>query len=174
MAIHNSETQDHHLDRAMDVGLIEAAKPALDAGEPVRIERDIRNVHRTVGAMLSGEVARRYGHAGLPEDTIAIALTGTAGGSFGAFLARGVTLELIGDANDYVGKGLSGGRIVGAPAAGGDARSGREHHRRQHGAVRRDRRRGVFPGRRRRAVRRAQFGRRRGGGGRAATTAANT
>ncbi len=74
--------------------------------------RDIRNVHRTVGAMLSGEVAKRYGHAGLPEDTIQISLRGNAGGSFGAFLARGVTLELTGDANDYVGKGLSGGRVV--------------------------------------------------------------
>src|SRR5271156_482410 len=96
----------------MDVGLIEAAKPALDAGKPVRIRREIRNGNRTVGAMLSGEIARRYGHAGLPEDTISIALTGTAGGSFGAFLARGVALELTGDANDYVGKGLSGGRVV--------------------------------------------------------------
>ena len=80
--------------------------------------RDIRNVNRTVGAMLSGEVAQRHGHAGLPEDTIRSPSRGTAGQSFGAFLARGVTLELIGDANDYVGKGLSGGRIVGAPAAG--------------------------------------------------------
>ena len=78
----------------------------------MRISRDIRNVHRTVGAMLSGEVAKRYGHAGLPEDTIPISLRGNAGGSFGAFLARGVTLELTGDANDYVGKGLSGGRVV--------------------------------------------------------------
>jgi len=111
VAIHNRETQNHHLDKAMDVGLIEAAKPALDGGKPVRIVREIRNIHRTVGAMLSGEVARRYGHVGLPEDTIAIRLSGTAGGSFGAFLARGVSLDLIGDANDYVGKGLSGGRI---------------------------------------------------------------
>ncbi len=78
----------------------------------MRIERQIRNVNRTVGAMLSGEVARKYGHAGLPEDTIAVRLHGTAGQSFGAFLSRGVSLELIGDANDYVGKGLSGGRVV--------------------------------------------------------------
>ncbi len=98
--------------RRWTIDLIAAAAPALDAGKPVRIEREIRNVNRTVGAMLSGEVARRYGHAGLPEDTISIRLTGTAGRSFGAFLARGVSLELIGDANDYVGKGLSGGRIV--------------------------------------------------------------
>jgi glutamate synthase (NADPH/NADH) large chain len=112
VAIHNCESQDHHLDKAMDNELIAAAQPALDAGEPVRIEREIRNVHRTVGAMLSGEVAARYGHAGLPEDTISIRFRGTAGGSFGAFLARGASLELTGDANDYVGKGLSGGRLV--------------------------------------------------------------
>ena len=110
IAIYNCEKQDHHLDRAMDNELIEAAQPAIERGEPVRISRDIRNVHRTVGAMLSGEVAKRHGHAGIPEDTIWISLRGTAGGSFGAFLARGVTLELTGDANDYVGKGLSGDR----------------------------------------------------------------
>jgi glutamate synthase (NADPH/NADH) large chain len=112
VAIHNGESQNHHLEKAIDNELIAAAKSALDKGEPVRIEREIRNVNRTVGAMLSGEVARRYGHAGLPEDTISIAFTGTAGGSFGAFLARGIAIELAGDANDYVGKGLSGGRVV--------------------------------------------------------------
>ena len=106
-----SETQDHKLEQALDCTLIPQAQPALDSGSPVRIDAEVRNVHRTVGAMLSGEVARRYGHAGLPEDTIAINLTGTAGQSFGGFLARGVTLNLTGDANDYVGKGLSGGRI---------------------------------------------------------------
>jgi glutamate synthase (NADPH/NADH) large chain len=112
VAIHNCERQDHHLDRALDNELIAAAGPALDARAPVRIEHEIRNVHRTVGAMLSGEVARRYGHAGLPQDTIWVTFRGNAGGSFGAFLARGVTLELYGDANDYVGKGLSGGRVI--------------------------------------------------------------
>ena len=112
VAIHNREAQQHHLDKAMDVALIEAARPALESGKPVRIVREIRNVHRTVGTMLSGEVAKRFGHAGLPEDTISIQLSGTAGGSFGAFLARGVSLDLAGDANDYVGKGLSGGRIT--------------------------------------------------------------
>jgi glutamate synthase (NADPH/NADH) large chain len=112
VAIFNSERQEHHLDRALDRELIAAAAPALDRGEPVRIDAEIRNVHRTVGAMLSGEIARRYGHAGLTEDMIAIHTTGTAGQSFGAFLARGVTLQLSGDANDYVGKGLSGGRLV--------------------------------------------------------------
>jgi len=111
-AIVHTETQDHHLEKALDHELIAGAKAALERGEPVRIESTIRNVNRTVGAMLSGEVARRYGHAGLPEDTISVRLTGTAGQSFGAFLARGVSLELVGDANDYVGKGLSGGRVV--------------------------------------------------------------
>ena len=112
VAVFNCETQDHHLDKAMDQGLIEAARDALENGEPVRITREVRNIHRTVGAMLSGEIAKRYGHAGLPEETIAINLTGTAGQSFGAFLARGVSLILTGDGNDYVGKGLSGGRVV--------------------------------------------------------------
>ena len=112
VAIHNCEVQDHNLGAAMDMELIEAAKPALESGSAVHIERDIRNVHRTVGAMLSGEMALRYGHAGLPKDTVTIRLKGTAGGSFGAFLAHGVSLELIGDANDYVGKGLSGGQVV--------------------------------------------------------------
>jgi len=112
VAIYHCERQYHGLDKALDVDLIGAALPALDKREKVRIERPIRNVHRTVGAMLSGEVARRYGHAGLPEDTIWARFTGTAGGSFGAFLAHGVTLELYGDANDYVGKGLSGGRLI--------------------------------------------------------------
>jgi glutamate synthase (NADPH) large chain len=112
VAVYNCERQDHHLDKALDNELIAAAQSALDAREPVRIERPIRNVHRTVGAMLSGEVAQRYGHAGLPQDTIWASFRGTAGQSFGAFLARGVTLELFGDANDYVGKGLSGGRLI--------------------------------------------------------------
>jgi glutamate synthase (NADPH/NADH) large chain len=112
VAIHNCEAQNHHLDKAIDHELIARAGPALERGEPVRIEREIRNVHRTVGAMMSGEVARRYGHAGLAEDTISVRFRGTAGQSFGAFLARGIALQLIGDANDYVGKGLSGGRIA--------------------------------------------------------------
>jgi glutamate synthase (NADPH/NADH) large chain len=112
VAIHNCEKQDHHLDRALDHVFIAAAAPALERRVPVRIEHEIRNVNRTAGTMLSGEVAKRYGHTGLPDDTIAISLHGTAGGSFGAFLAHGVTLNLTGDANDYVGKGLSGGRVV--------------------------------------------------------------
>jgi glutamate synthase domain-containing protein 2/glutamate synthase domain-containing protein 1/glutamate synthase domain-containing protein 3 len=112
VAIYNCERQNHHLDKALDHQLIAAARPAVDGREPVRMELPIRNVHRTVGAMLSGELARRYGHAGLPQDTIWVTFRGNAGGSFAAFLARGVTLELFGDANDYVGKGLSGGRVI--------------------------------------------------------------
>jgi glutamate synthase (NADPH/NADH) large chain len=96
----------------MDRELIALAQPALMHGAKVAIEHPVRNVNRTVGAMLSGEIAKRYGHAGLPEDTITIRMRGTAGQSLGAFLARGVTLELTGDANDYVGKGLSGGRLI--------------------------------------------------------------
>jgi glutamate synthase (NADPH/NADH) large chain len=108
----NSERQDHGLDAALDHVLIAAAQPALERGEPVRIEHTVRNVNRTVGAMLSGEIARRHGHAGLADGTISVRLTGVAGQSFGAFLAHGVTLELVGDGNDYVGKGLSGGRVI--------------------------------------------------------------
>jgi len=108
----NSARQDHGLDKALDRQIIDAVAPALEGGAPARVELPIRNLHRSVGAMLSGDVARRHGHAGLPDGQITAILTGTAGQSFGAFLARGVTLELTGDANDYVGKGLSGGRIV--------------------------------------------------------------
>ena len=105
-------TQDHGLEAALDNDLIAAAADALSDAKPVRIERRVINVNRTVGAMLSGEVAKRYGHAGLPDNTIHISLTGVAGQSFGAFLAHGVTIDLTGDANDYVGKGLSGGRVI--------------------------------------------------------------
>ncbi len=118
VAIHHREKQNHGLESALDHDLIAAAKPSIEHGQPVRLERSVRNVDRTVGAMLSGEVARRHGHAGLPEDTISVKFTGTAGQSFGAFLARGVSIELTGDANDYVGKGLSGGRITVKPPAG--------------------------------------------------------
>jgi glutamate synthase (NADPH/NADH) large chain len=110
--LHHTETQDHGLDHALDRDLIAAAAPALERGEAVRIERAVKNVNRTVGAMLSGEVAKKYGHAGLPENSIQIAFTGVAGQSFAAFLAHGITLELTGDGNDYVGKGLSGGRVI--------------------------------------------------------------
>ena len=115
--IFHSEDQDHGLDKALDNDLIRQAEPALERQESVRIDVKIRNTNRTVGAMLSGEVARRYGHKGLPEDSICITARGIAGQSFGAFLVRGVSIELIGEANDYVGKGLSGGRIVIYPPA---------------------------------------------------------
>jgi glutamate synthase (NADPH) large chain len=107
-----SGTQDHGLEHALDQQLIATCADALDKREPVRIELHVKNVNRTVGAMLSGEVARRYGHAGLPDNTINVKLTGVAGQSFGAWLAHGVTLDLTGDGNDYVGKGLSGGRVI--------------------------------------------------------------
>ncbi len=113
--LHHTENQDHGLAAAMDVELIEACKPAIESGQAVQLTRTIRNVNRTVGAMLSGRIAEAYGHAGLPQDTIRIDFTGVAGQSFGAWLAHGVTLSLTGDANDYVGKGLSGGRIAVRP-----------------------------------------------------------
>jgi len=106
------EQQDHGLEQALDYRLIDHARDALDTQTPIQIKLPIRNVHRTVGAMLSGEIARRYGSAGLPDDTIRFEFTGSAGQSFGAFLAKGVTLTLEGDANDYTGKGLSGGTLV--------------------------------------------------------------
>lgn len=109
---HQTLTQDHGLGTALDHILIEKSEPAIERGEKVSFIVPIRNVNRTVGAMLSGELAMRYGHAGLPDDTIHIQLNGTAGQSFAAFLARGITFDLVGDANDYVGKGLSGGRVV--------------------------------------------------------------
>jgi len=112
VAIYNCEKQDHKIHDVLDRKLIAQAQAALDRGAPVRLSATIRNIDRTAGAMLSGEVARRYGHEGLPDNTINVSLKGTAGQSFGAWLAKGVTFELEGDANDYVGKGLSGGRIV--------------------------------------------------------------
>jgi glutamate synthase (NADPH/NADH) large chain len=104
--------QDHGLDRSLDAELVRVAAPALADGTPVAVSRPVRNQHRSVGAMLSGEVTRCRGGKGLPDDTIEVTLRGSAGQSFGAFAAPGVTLRLHGDANDYVGKGLSGGRLV--------------------------------------------------------------
>jgi glutamate synthase (NADPH) large chain len=112
VARYNCETQDHGLARSLDHQLIADGAPAIEQKRPVRLEYRIRNAHRSVGAMLSGTIARRHGHEGLPEDTLHVAFNGTAGQSFGAFLARGVSFELQGATNDYVGKGLSGGRIV--------------------------------------------------------------
>ncbi|HYC44548.1 MAG TPA: glutamate synthase-related protein [Burkholderiales bacterium] len=116
VARYNSERQDHGLEKALDHRLIELAKPALQRGEKVAIDMPIRNINRTVGTMLSGEIAKRYGHEGLPDDTIHIRFAGSAGQSLGAFLAKGVTIDLIGDTNDYCGKGLSGGRISVQPS----------------------------------------------------------
>jgi glutamate synthase (NADPH/NADH) large chain len=115
MAIYHAENQEHGLEKALDHKLIAQARAALEKGERVSFISPVRNVNRTVGTMLSGEVAKRYGHAGLPDDTIHIQLQGTAGQSAAAFLAAGITLDLVGEGNDYVGKGLSGGRIIVRP-----------------------------------------------------------
>ncbi|WP_325609245.1 glutamate synthase large subunit [Pseudorhodoplanes sp.] len=115
VAIYNAERQDHKISDVLDRKLISQAAPALDHGTPVKITTEIRNTDRSAGAMLSGEVAKRYGHEGLPDDTIHVSLTGTSGQSFGAWLAKGVTFDLQGEGNDYVGKGLSGGKIIVRP-----------------------------------------------------------
>ncbi len=114
--IYRCENQNHNLD-VLDQKLLSQAEPALEKQEAVHIEEKINNSNRSVGAMLSGELAKRYGHQGLPDDLISIKLTGQAGQSFGAWCARGVRLELIGEANDYVGKGLSGGKLIIYPHA---------------------------------------------------------
>ncbi|MFP3713982.1 glutamate synthase large subunit [Puerhibacterium sp. TATVAM-FAB25] len=114
-ALRKVKDQDHGLAKALDNQLLALARPALEDGTPVRIELPVRNVNRTVGTMLGHEVTKRYRGAGLPDGTVDVTLTGSAGQSFGAFVPRGVTLRLFGDANDYVGKGLSGGRIVVRP-----------------------------------------------------------
>jgi glutamate synthase domain-containing protein 2/glutamate synthase domain-containing protein 3 len=113
---YHTESQDHGLDKALDHRLIELAKPALEHGKAVQIEMPIRNINRTAGTMLSSAVALRYGHQGLADDTIHIRFAGSAGQSLGAFLSRGITIDLIGDTNDYCGKGLSGGRISVQPS----------------------------------------------------------
>ena len=164
VAIHNCETQNHHLDRALDHALIAAAAAGARSAAS-RCGSSARSATSTAPSARCCR-ARWRGATAMPacrRTPSRSSLTGTAGGSFGAFLARGVTLELTGDANDYVGKGLSGGRVVvrQPPEATRDPR--REHHRRQHRAVRRDRRRGVLPRRGRRALRGAQLRRRRGG-----------
>ncbi len=115
--LYNCEQQNHKIHDIIDRKLIAQSRAAIENGAPVRLKMPIRNIDRTTGAMLSGEIAKRHGHHGLPHDTIVAQFTGTAGQSFGAFLARGVTFELDGDANDYLGKGLSGGRIVVRPPA---------------------------------------------------------
>jgi glutamate synthase (ferredoxin) len=113
-AIRHCEKQrlEDELTRVLDVRLLELARPALESGEPVRIELPIHNTNRTVGTILGSEVSRRYGAEGLPEDTIDLRFEGSAGQSFGAFAPRGITLRVSGDTNDYCGKGLSGGKII--------------------------------------------------------------
>ncbi|WBU30767.1 glutamate synthase large subunit [Rhodopseudomonas palustris] len=115
--IFHSEGQDHHLDSVLDRKLIAKSQAAIDRGAPVKFEIEINNTDRSAGAMLSGTVAKHYGHAGLPADTIQVHLKGTAGQAFGAWLARGITFDLEGEGNDYVGKGLSGGKIIVRPPA---------------------------------------------------------
>jgi len=114
------EPQQHAIENVMDIELIGLAKDALESGKKITIERPIRNVNRTVGAMLSSDIARRYGSAGLPNDTIMCTFKGAAGQSFGAFASKGQTMILEGEANDYLGKGLSGGKIIVKPYAGSD------------------------------------------------------
>lgn len=121
VAIRHQERQVHPIATVLDREFIAQAGPALENGEAVIIESRVRSSDRTVGAMLSGEVAKRYGHEGLPDDTITVKLKGTAGQSFGAWLAAGVTLNLEGEANDYVGKGLSGGKIIISPSSASKA-----------------------------------------------------
>ena len=117
VGIFHSETQDHKLDNILDRKLINEARPALDNQTPVKIVTDIGNTDRTAGTMLAGEVAKKYGHEGLGDDTIHIKLNGTAGQAFGAWVTRGISMELEGEANDYVGKGLSGGRLIVYPSS---------------------------------------------------------
>ncbi|KIH97331.1 glutamate synthase [Streptomonospora alba] len=112
---HRVRAQEHGLEKALDNTLIQLAEGALEFGEPLKLDLPVRNVNRTVGTMLGHEITQRYGAEGLPDDTVDITFTGSAGQSFGAFVPRGVTLRLVGDANDYVGKGLSGGRVTVRP-----------------------------------------------------------
>ncbi|MEV4648994.1 glutamate synthase large subunit [Saccharopolyspora sp. NPDC049357] len=116
-SLHQTTEQDHGLEKALDNTLIQLSEGALKEGTPVRLDLPVRNVNRTVGTMLGSELTRRWGGEGLPDDTIDVTFTGSAGQSFGAFVPRGITLRLLGDGNDYVGKGLSGGRIVVRPDA---------------------------------------------------------
>ena len=161
--------QDHGLESSLDLTrLVPDCMPALEKGEPVSREYEIRNIHRTVGTILGSELTRRFGGDGLPDGTISLKFNGTAGQSFGAFLPRGMTLTLEGDANDYIGKGLSGGRIIVFPPKELAVRRRGQRLDRQRGTLRRDRRAGFLSRPRRRAIRRPQQRRsgRRGRSGR--------
>ena len=148
-SLHQSVGQDHGLDKALDVELIRLSQPAIHDGHHVEIDLPIRNVNRTVGTMLGHEITKLWKGEGLPDGTIDIRLTGSAGQSFGAFLPSGVTMRLVGDANDYLGKGLSGGRLVVAPPPTLAVRRRGADPRRQRHRLRRHRRRDL-PARRRR------------------------
>ena len=155
--------QDHGLDKSLDVtALLELCKPAIERGEQVRGELAIRNVNRVVGTIVGSEITRKYGPAGLPEDTVQIRFIGTAGQSFGAFMPRGMTFVLEGDANDHIGKGLSRRQDNRVPAGGLDVPTGKKHHHRQRRSVRRNQRRGLHRRHGRRALRGAQQRRRCG------------
>jgi glutamate synthase (NADPH/NADH) large chain len=110
--IRHTHGQDHGLDKALDNELVRRCEPALTKGDPVELDIPIRNINRTVGTILGHELSKKWGEDGLPDDTIKIHFTGSAGQSFGAFVPRGISMHLIGDANDYIGKGLSGGKII--------------------------------------------------------------
>ena len=166
--------QDSPLESALDWELIGLAEAAIADGTPVEAELPVRNVHRTVGGLLSHTVTVAHGAPGLPEGTIRFTLHGSAGQSFGAWLAPGIELTLWGDANDYAGKGLSGGTDRDQAAGGLDVRGRGERDRRQHRPVRRDEGQGVLPRPRGRAVRRPELGRGRGRSRASATTAAST
>ena len=159
---------------ALDNELIGRRSPRSSTARRSSCTPFIRNADRTVGTMLGYEVTKRYGGAGLPDDTIRITFTGSAGQSFGAFVPRGMTLTLVGDANDGFGKGLSGGTADRLSAAAVDVQVGGEHHHRQRRVLRRDERRGLRPRRGGRAVLRAQQRRARSSSKASATTAAST
>ena len=149
--------QNHGLENALDNQmLLDLAEPALERGEKVKATLPIRNTNRVVGTILGSEVTRRFGPGGLPEDTIHLHFQGSAGQSFGAFVPPGMTLELEGDANDYFGKGLSGGKIILYPPEGSTFVAGRKHHCRQRGVLWRHQRRSLYPRHGWRALRRAQ------------------
>ena len=165
-AIRQITKQNHGLDRSLDMReLLPRCKEAIENKTPIAFELPIRNTHRTVGTITGSEITRSHGGEGLPEDTIRIHFTGSAGQSFGAFIPKGMTLSLEGDANDYMGKGLSGGKLIAYPPRGAGFRAGGEHHHRKRGALRGHLGRGVFPGRGRRAVLREEQRRAHGGRG---------
>ena len=134
-AIHHVMEQKHDIAHVKDVTILAAARDAIENGKEISLEYTIANTDRSVGAMLAGAVAKKYGQAGLPEQTIHIKFKGSAGQSFGAFLTHGISFKLEGEANDYLGKGLSGGRIAVLPPRAQQFRCGKEYHRRKHPAV---------------------------------------